>query len=162
MAEKKSIKLTVNGDEYQVLVKPNWSLYHLLKRELKLTGVKQSCDGVGECGYCTVIMNGKAVYSCLVLAIECEGKNIITIEGLLSGGDLHPIQKAFLEYGAFQCGHCTPAMVLAAKALLDKNPSPTEDETKEAISGIICRCTGYYKFVEAIMSLSKEGQPNEK
>ncbi|MFX0200962.1 MAG: (2Fe-2S)-binding protein [Candidatus Hodarchaeota archaeon] len=162
MAEKKLIKLTVNGAEREVLVKPNWSLYYLLKRQLGLTGVKQSCDGIGECGYCTVIMDGKAVYSCLVLAIECEGKNITTIEGLLSGGNLHPIQKAFLEYGAFQCGHCTPAMVLAAKALLDNNPIPNEEETKEAISGIICRCTGYYKFVEAIISLSKEGQHNEK
>jgi carbon-monoxide dehydrogenase small subunit len=156
MAEQKLIKLIVNGTEQEVWVKPNWSLYYLLKRKLGLTGVKQSCDGIGECGYCTVLIDGKAVYSCLTLAVECEGKNITTIEGLTSGGKLHPIQEAFVKHGAFQCGHCTPGMVLATKALLDKNPSPTEEEAKEAISGVICRCTGYYKLIEAIMSLRKE------
>ena len=155
MAETKLIRFKLNGIEQNFPIKASWSLYHLLKRELGLTGVKQSCDKIGECGYCTVLIDGKAFYACVVLAIECEGRSITTIEGLGLKGQLHPLQQAFIQYGAFQCGHCTPGMVLAAKALLDKNPHPTEDEVKEAISGVGCRCTGYYKYIQAIMAFSK-------
>lgn len=157
MPEQKLVRLKINGVPQEVYVKPNWSLYYLLKRELGLTSVKRSCDEVGECGLCTVLVDGEPVYSCLILAVECEGKDITTIEGLAPRGELHPIQEAFIKYGAVQCGYCTPAMVLAAKALLDRRPDPTEEEVKEAISGIYCRCTGYYKIIEAVMSLSKGG-----
>jgi len=155
MAEQKLVTLKINSVPRPVYVQPNWTLYHVLKNELGLTGVKQGCDGIGECGHCTVLMDGRPVYSCLVLAIECEDKDITTIEGLAPTGELDPVQTAFVEYDAIQCGRCVPAMVLAAKALLDKNPNPTEEEAKEATSGILCRCTGYYKFTDAIMSLKK-------
>jgi len=150
--EKKIVRLKVNGDEYEVLVKPNMTLLELIREELDLTGTKEACDE-GQCGACTVIMEGRAVNSCLVPVLEADGKEVITIEGLAKGDELHPLQRAFMDYGAIQCGFCTSGMIMSAKALLDGNPKPTDTEIKEAISGNICRCTGYNMIVEAIKSV---------
>lgn len=146
----KSIELTVNGQRYKVDVDEDMRLIDLLRDKLGLTGTKEGCSE-GECGACTVIMNGEIVASCLVLAFQAEGSEIITIEGLTGAdGSLHPIQKAFLDQGAVQCGFCTPGMVLAAKWLLDRNPHPSREEIREALSGNLCRCTGYNKIVDAV------------
>ena len=147
-------KLRINGITYEVAVEPRRTLLEVLRDNLSLTGAKKACD-TGDCGACTVLMDGKPVASCLVLAVEAQGKDIITIEGLAKDGQLYPIQKAFVEYGAIQCGFCTPGMILSAKALLDRNPKPTEDEVKDAIVGNLCRCTGYAKIIEAIVAASK-------
>ncbi|NIN65250.1 MAG: 2Fe-2S iron-sulfur cluster binding domain-containing protein [Anaerolineae bacterium] len=149
--EKRLIQLKVNGDQYDVIVKPNQTLVEVLRDDLELTGTKVGC-GEGACGTCTVLVNGKPVRSCLTLAVEAQGKEIETIEGLASEGELHRVQKAFIERGAIQCGFCTPAMILTSKALLEENCNPTEEEVRRAISGVVCRCTGYAKIVEAIMS----------
>ncbi|HMK83841.1 MAG TPA: (2Fe-2S)-binding protein [Candidatus Bathyarchaeia archaeon] len=149
--------LNVNGHTYEVEVEPKSTLLHVLRNDLGLTGSKLGC-GKGECGSCTIIMDGKAVPSCLILAAHCEGKKIITIEELQNGDRLHPLQEAFVKYGAIQCGFCTPGMVLSAKAMLDNNPSPTEEEVREALLGNLCRCTGYQKIVEAIMATTKNGK----
>jgi len=151
---KQEICLTINGDPYEVVVKPKETLLDVLRDKLKLTGTKKGCDA-GDCGSCTVLMDGKPVPSCLILAIEARDREITTIEGLAEGENLHPIQKAFVEHGAIQCGFCTPGMVLTAKALLDETPSPTEDEIKEAMSGNMCRCTGYVKIIEAIQAAAR-------
>jgi carbon-monoxide dehydrogenase small subunit len=148
---KHVIRLTVNGEEYEVAVEPNRSLLDLLRDDLELTGTKKGCE-TGDCGACTVILEGKPVNACLVLAVAANGKNILTIEGVAQGGRLHPIQEAFIQYGAIQCGYCTPGMVLSAKALLEENPHPTEWEIREAIAGNLCRCTGYVKIVQAIQA----------
>ena len=148
------IKLTVNGDSYEVIVKPRETLLHVLRNKLGVTGTKRGCD-VGDCGACTVLINGKSVLSCLILAIQAQDKEIITIEGLAAGEKLHPLQTAFIEHGALQCGFCTPGMILTAKAFLDENANPTEEEIKEAISGNLCRCTGYIKIIEAIKAAVK-------
>jgi carbon-monoxide dehydrogenase small subunit len=153
--EKQLIRLRVNGEEHDVIVRSNQTLVEVLRENLELTGTKEGC-GEGACGACTVLLNGKAVRSCLTLAIEAQGKEIMTIEGLVSDGELHPVQKAFIEHGAIQCGFCTPAMILTTKALLDENPGPTEEEARRAISGVVCRCTGYAKIVEAIMAAASE------
>ncbi len=153
--DKMMIKLNVNGLEHEVDVKPHWTLLFVLREKLKLKGVKNGC-GEGECGACTVVMDGKAVHTCLILASQAEGKKIMTIEGLGPGGTVHPLQTAFVEYGAIQCGFCTPGMIMTAKALLDENPNPSEDEIREAISGNICRCTGYTKIVKAIQEAAKK------
>jgi len=153
--EKQLIRLRVNGEEHDVIVRPNQTLVEVLRENLELTGTKEGC-GEGACGACTVLLNGKPVRSCLTLAIEAQGKEIVTIEGLVSDGELHPVQKAFIEHGAIQCGFCTPAMILTTKALLDENPGPTEEEARRAISGVVCRCTGYAKIVEAIMAAASE------
>lgn len=146
----KNISLTVNGKLYQVEVEEDMRLLDLLRDKLGFTGVKEGC-AEGECGACSVIMDGRLVTSCLVMAFQADGKEITTIEGLQNeDGTLHPIQQAFLEEGAVQCGFCTPAMVLAAKAILDKNPHPTDEEIKEGISGNLCRCTGYAKIVSSV------------
>jgi len=149
--EKQLVQLTVNGEEHDVVIRPNQTLVEVLRENLELTGTKEGC-GEGACGTCTVLLNGKPVRSCLTLAVEAQGKEIVTIEGLVSNGQLHPVQKAFIEHGAIQCGFCTPAMILTAKALLDESPKPTEEEARWAISGVVCRCTGYAKIVEAIMA----------
>ncbi len=153
--EKSAITLTVNGEVYEVSVKPNSSLLDVLRDKLDLTGTKRGCDA-GDCGSCTVIMDGKAVNACLVLAMKADGCNLLTIEGMANGNKLDPIQAAFLEKGAVQCGFCTPGMVLSTKALLDKNPKPTKIEIKAGIAGNLCRCTGYTKIIEAIQTASQK------
>jgi carbon-monoxide dehydrogenase small subunit len=143
------VSLMVNGETHALALEPNVTLQEVLREHLGLTGTKKGCD-TGECGACTVLMDGMAVNSCLVLAVRAEGKEITTIEGLARGGDLHPLQRAFHELGAIQCGYCSPGMILSAKALLERNPNPSQREIQEAISGNLCRCTGYVKIVEAI------------
>mgnify|MGYP000903470844 FL=1 len=143
------INLEVNGKDYALEVEEDMRLLDLLREKLGLLGVKEGCSE-GECGACTVIMDGKVVNSCLIMAFQAEGSSIITIEGLEKEGEIHPIQKAFIEVGAVQCGYCTPGMILSAKALLDKNPNPTEQEIREGISGNLCRCTGYNKIIQAV------------
>jgi carbon-monoxide dehydrogenase small subunit len=149
--EKRLIQLRVNGEVHDVAVTPNATLVEVLREGLELTGTKVGC-GEGACGTCTVLLDGKPVRSCLTLAVEAQGKEIVTIEGLAKGAELHPVQKAFIEHGAIQCGFCSPAMILTSKALLDENPHPTEAEVRRAISGVVCRCTGYAKIVEAVLA----------
>jgi len=144
------MKIKVNGQEREITVEPWRTLLDVLRYDLGLTGTKEGC-GNGDCGSCTVLLDGKAVNSCLVFISEVEGKEITTIEGLSPGGTLHPIQQAFIEEGAVQCGFCTPGVILTAKALLDSNPQPTEAEIRRAIAGNLCRCTGYDKIVRAII-----------
>lgn len=151
----KKIELKVNRKNYTVEIEEDMRLLDVLRDKLGLTGTKEGC-GEGECGACTVIMDGETVDSCLVMAFQAEGKEILTIEGLEDKNGIHPIQKAFIEEGAVQCGFCTPGMVLSAKALLDKNSSPDRKQIKEAISGNLCRCTGYNKIVDAVEKASKE------
>ena len=151
---KKMICLTINGKEYEMAVAPNMTLADLLREELLLTGTKKGCE-LGDCGTCTVIMNGKAVNSCLVLAVQASGKEITTVEGLETEKGLHPLQEKFIENGAIQCGFCTSGMLLSAKTLLDNNPKPDELEIRTAISGNLCRCTGYQKIVESIKDVSE-------
>jgi len=151
---KETVNFIVNGRAYQLAVEPWVTLAELLRDYLDLTGTKFSC-GVGECGSCTVLVDGKPVLSCCTLAIAARDKNILTIEGLAKDGILHPIQKAFVDHGAIQCGFCTPGMILMAKALLDENPHPTREEVKEFIAGNLCRCTGYVKIIDAIMVASE-------
>lgn len=152
---KLSIRLKVNRVEEKVLVEPWWTLARVLREELNLTGVKVGCE-TGDCGVCTVLLDGMAVKSCLLLAPKAEGKEIITIEGLGGeNGNLHPLQAAFIEHGAIQCGYCTPGMILCAKALLDENLNPDEEEIRQVMSGNLCRCTGYVKIIEAIRAVSE-------
>ena len=148
------IVLKVNGINYKVAVEPQRTLVEVLRETLGLTGTKKSCSE-GECGACTVLMDGKPATSCLILALDAQGKEITTIEGLSEGEKLHPIQEAFLKHGAIQCGFCTPGMVMSAKAFLDENPKPTATEVRKAISGNLCRCTGYQQIVDAILAASK-------
>ncbi len=147
------MELKVNGRSYRLEVEARKTLLELIRQDLGLMGTKKSCE-VGACGACTVLLDGKAVKSCLVLALQGKGKDVLTIEGLSGDGRLHPLQEAFHEKGAVQCGYCTPGMILAAKALLDENPRPTEAEVRRAISGNICRCTGYVRIVEAILHVA--------
>lgn len=143
------IEIEVNGRRYREEVSPVRTLLDLLREGLGLTGVKQGCDQ-GQCGACTVLLNGRPVNACLVLAVDADGKRVETIEGLAREGTLHPLQEAFVEEGAVQCGFCTPGMILSAKALLDEKASPTEEEIRVALSGNLCRCTGYVKIVAAV------------
>jgi carbon-monoxide dehydrogenase small subunit len=152
--KKMTIQLKVNGRDYDLVIPVNLTLTQVLRENLRLTGTKQGC-AVGDCGSCTVLLNGHPVNSCLVLAVEADGQEITTIEGMAGGERLHPLQQAFVDHGAIQCGFCSPGMLLSAKALLEKNPAPTEKEIREAISGNLCRCTGYQKIVEAIASVKK-------
>ena len=147
------MKLKVNRHDYEIAVEPWRTLSEVLRDELGLTGTKEGC-GTGSCGSCTVLMDGQAVNSCLVYIAEADGKEITTIEGLSREGKLHPLQQAFMDQGAVQCGYCTPGMILTAKALLDSNPRPSEVQIREAIAGNLCRCTGYDKIVRAIMSVA--------
>jgi len=149
---KKQINLKVNGEEHDIEIESNRLLLQVLRDNLGLTGTKEGCS-IGVCGACSVIIDGRLVSSCLTLAAGCAGKNIETIEGLAKDGKLHPLQQAFIEYGGFQCGICTPGQIMAAKALLDENPNPSEDEVKEWMSGNLCRCTGYYKILESVMAV---------
>lgn len=151
---KEIVMLQINGESYELYVEPKMTLLEVLREEIGLTGTKEVCD-LGSCGACTVLVDQKPVLSCLTLAVACKGKEITTIEGLKKGETLHPLQTAFIEHGAIQCGMCTPGMILSAKALLDENPNPTELEVRQAIAGNLCRCTGYVKIVEAVLAASK-------
>src|SRR4030042_6070317 len=141
-----TIRIEVNGVSRKAFVEPTLTLVNFLRDHLGLTGTKKSCDS-GNCGACTVILDGKAVNSCLILAAETDGHSVTTIEGLQKNETLHPLQEAFVKYGAIQCGFCSPGMILTAKALLDQNPSPSEDQIREALAGNLCRCTGYSKII---------------
>lgn len=154
---KKLISLMVNKVEHQVAVASNTTLVDLLRYQLGLTGTKKGC-GLGDCGSCTVLMDGKPVNSCLVLAMQAAGREITTIEGLGSDAGLHPLQQAFVDKGAIQCGFCSPGMILSAKHLLDSKPDPEELEIRSAISGNLCRCTGYQKIIEAIRNAGAKGR----
>jgi len=152
MSERMILRMKVNGKTVEASVDPTWTLLRVLREELSLTGTKEGC-GQGDCGACTVIMNGKAVLACLVLALQAEGKEVETIEALGTPEKLHPLQASFLSNGAVQCGFCTPGMLMSAAALLRKNPHPSEEEIKKGISGNLCRCTGYVKVVKAIAAV---------
>jgi len=155
---KSAISLNVNGVPREFSVDPNQTLLEVLRNELDLTSVKEGCDRIGECGTCTILMDGRPVLSCLILAIEAQGKEILTVEGLSTGEKLHPIQEAFIQHGAFQCGFCTPGMIMTVKGFLDKNPNPTEGQIRDAIKGNLCRCTGYVKLVEAIKAIASQNK----
>jgi carbon-monoxide dehydrogenase small subunit len=152
---KQQLILKVNGENYEILVEPDDTLLDAIREKVGLTGCKHGCDD-GKCGACTVIMDGKAVRSCLTLALSAKGKEITTIEGLAEGSELHPIQKAFIENGAIQCGFCSPGMIMFTKSFLDENPQPTDNEIREALSGNICRCTGYVKVIEAVKAAAEQ------
>ncbi|MBI2369122.1 MAG: (2Fe-2S)-binding protein [Deltaproteobacteria bacterium] len=147
--QKRQLSLEVNGEPYELLVEPHWLLVDVLRDQLHLTGTKIGC-GIGVCGACTVLVDGQAVSSCLALAVDAHGKAVTTIEGLAREGRLHPIQQAFIACGGFQCGFCTPGMIMGAKELLDRNPAPTEEEIRAGLSGNLCRCTGYVKIIESV------------
>ena len=144
-----NITATINNRKFELEVRPNVTLLDMLREELGLTGTKRGCE-IGECGACTVLMNGQAVNSCLVLAPQIDGAEILTVEGLAQGDKLHPLQESFLDYDAVHCGFCTPGLLMSAKELLDRNPKPSEEEIRVAISGNLCRCTGYQQIVDAI------------
>lgn len=150
-----AVTLVVNGREYDVEVASNERLLDTLREQLRLTGTKEGC-GVGECGACSLILNGRLVNSCLVLTAQCHGAKIETIEGLGAAAKLHPLQQSFIDYNAVQCGFCTPGMLMAAKALLDKNPHPSDEEIKEGLSGVLCRCTGYQQIIDAVRAAAGE------
>lgn len=152
---KQPISLRINGTDYQAFIEPWWTLARVLREDLGLTGTKVSCE-TGDCGSCTVVINGKAVKSCIYPAVKAVGKDVLTVEGLRGdGSNLHPLQEAFVEQFAIQCGYCTPGMLMAAKALLDENPAPTEEEVREALLGNLCRCTGYTKIIQAVMAAAE-------
>ncbi|MDF2674536.1 MAG: xanthine dehydrogenase [Clostridiales bacterium] len=150
----KLVRLNINDREYEISVKENWTLLYILREVLDLTGTKCGCS-TGDCGACKVIVDGVAVDSCLILAVKAEGKSITTIEGLAKATELHPIQQAFIDSGAVQCGFCTPGMIISAKALLDKNPNPSREEISKAFGNNLCRCTGYVKIIDAVQLASK-------
>jgi carbon-monoxide dehydrogenase small subunit len=152
---KLHVTTTVNGDVHEILVEPEETLLDVLRNQLNLTGAKEGC-GSGDCGACSVTVDGRLVCSCLMLGVEAQGKRIETIEGMAKGGALHPLQQKFLEHAALQCGICTPGYLVAAKALLDKNPNPTETEIRYWLAGNLCRCTGYDKIVRAVMDAAAE------
>jgi carbon-monoxide dehydrogenase small subunit len=158
---KKELRLIVNGEAHELYVKPKSLLMDVLREQLGLTGAKRACDS-NACGTCTVILNGMAVNSCSILALQANGGEVLTVEGLAKKTELHPLQKAFLDYGAFQCGFCTPGMLMSARALLDKNPTPTKEQIKEAIDVNICRCTGYNSAVRAITAVVNGEYKEEK
>ncbi|HKZ51439.1 MAG TPA: (2Fe-2S)-binding protein [Dehalococcoidia bacterium] len=157
MSSRTTIRLRVNGQPYELAIPTGRLLVDLLRYDLGLTGTKESC-GVGVCGACTILLNGRMVSSCLTPALFADGAEVVTIEGLAPDGRLHPIQEAFLKYGGFQCGFCTPGMVLAAKALLDEDPDPSQDDIKEWLKGNLCRCTGYYKILESVQRAAQTGR----
>jgi carbon-monoxide dehydrogenase small subunit len=146
---KQLVELSINGETHELAVEPQTTLLEILRDHLELTGTKEAC-GTGECGSCTVLIAGKPILSCLTVAVDCQRQPIVTIEGLSEGGKLTPVQQAFLDYGAIQCGFCTPGMVLSSTALLEENPSPSEEEIRKALEGHLCRCTGYNKIIEAV------------
>ncbi len=151
---KAPLSCKVNGEAVEVLVKPWQTLLEVLRDELRLTGTKEGCSN-GNCGACTVLIDGQAIDSCLALGLEADGHEVTTIEGLANGAELHPVQQAFIDHGALQCGFCTPGFIMSTKAFLEKNPNPTEMELRTGIAGNLCRCTGYDKIIKAIMSISQ-------
>jgi glyceraldehyde dehydrogenase small subunit len=157
---RKELRLVVNGQPYELYVKPKTLLVEVLRDHLGLTGTKRGCNSA-SCGACTVILNGMAVKSCSILALQADGGEVLTVEGLASGGELHPLQEAFLDHGAFQCGFCTAGMLMSSKAMLDENPEPTKREIKEGIHGNICRCTGYNSIIRAVSAVVN-GEYKEK
>ncbi len=158
---KRELKITVNGDLYDLYVEPGTLLVEVLRDKLGLTGTKRGCDSM-SCGACTVILDGKAVKSCTILALQANGKEVTTVEGLANGSKLHPIQQSFIDHWAFQCGFCTSGQIMAAKALLDENPNPTRKEIKYAMNGHLCRCTGYNMIIEAILDAANRIQEEAK
>jgi len=154
--DKVELAFVVNGDPVRLEVAPHATLLEVLREQLELTGTKYGC-GEGECGACSVILDGRVVNSCLVLALECAGSEVLTIEGLAANGRLHPIQQAFVDHGAIQCGFCTPGMIMATHALLQAHPAPTEEQIKRGLEGNLCRCTGYRKIIDAVLSLAQGG-----
>lgn len=152
-----NIVLSVNGKRTSLEVESDRSLLDVIREDLKLTGTKRGCDN-GDCGACTVLLNGKPVNSCLVLAVQADGQDVATIEGVALDDELHPIQEAFIEHGAVQCGFCTPAMIMTAKVLIEETPQPTREEIKKAISGTLCRCTGYVQIIDAIQSCGQSSK----
>jgi carbon-monoxide dehydrogenase small subunit len=158
--ESIDITFIVNGETVHLSVSPDTSLVDALRDDLELTGTKQGC-GEGECGACSVLLNGKVVHGCLVLAAECAGSEVLTIEGLGRSGKLHPIQEAFVQLGAVQCGFCTPGMIMAAYALLQENPTPSEAMVRRALEGNLCRCTGYRKIIDAVLAAANGGLRHE-
>ncbi len=152
---KVALALRINGEPHEVLTDPHRTLLEVLRLDLGLSGTKENCLEA-ECGVCTVLLDGRAVNACILLAAQCQGREIVTIEGLAGPGGLHPLQRAFIEHGAVQCGYCIPGMILAAKAYLDENPEPTEAEVREALAGNLCRCTGYQKIVDAVLGAAAE------
>ncbi len=151
---KQIISVKVNGHPYEVAVEPRWTLLETVREELGLTGSKEGC-GTGDCGACSVIVDGKLITSCLMLAPEADGCEVVTVEGLARNGELHAVQQAFVDTGGVQCGFCTPGMIMAAKALLDRNASPTLGEVREGLAGNLCRCTGYTKIYEAVLTAAE-------
>lgn len=151
---EQTIKFILNGVSPEVSVPVHWTLLRLLREKLGLMGTKEGC-GIGECGACTILLDGMPVHSCLLLAPKIEGREIQTIEGLGSRESLHPLQQSFINHGAVQCGFCTPGILMSSKALLEKDPHPTKEKVKEAISGHLCRCTGYQQIIEAIEAITK-------
>ena len=149
-----TITLKINGETELVDVPAHWTLLQMLREKMALTGTKNGCAG-GECGACTVLMNGEPVNSCMVLGVECDGAEIITVEGLAQDGKLDPIQEAIMDAGGVQCGFCTPGILISARALLDRNPNPTEDEIMESLVGNLCRCTGYVRIIQGIQEAAK-------
>ena len=158
---KQLITLKINGKSYEVAVESRKLLVDVLRDNLGLTGTKKACD-FGNCGSCTIIMDGKPALSCLTLAIEAQDKDILTIEGMARNGQLHPLQQAFVDYGAIQCGFCTPGMILSALALLNSNPNPTRKEVETALAGNLCRCTGYVKIVDAVLAAAEAIKTGKK
>ena len=153
---KHKIRFTINREVKEIEVEPNKTLLKMLREDLDLIGAKEGC-GAGECGACTVLVNNEPVNSCLMLAVEADGKEILTIESLSDGVNLEPLQESFIEHNALQCGYCTPGMVMSAKALLNRNPHPTEEDVKEALAGNLCRCTGYQRIINAVLDVAKKG-----
>jgi carbon-monoxide dehydrogenase small subunit len=151
------ISLTINGEYEQVDISSNLTLLQLLRDKLALTGTKNGCNA-GECGACTVLLNGEPVNSCMVLAVECEGTEVVTVEGLAKDGVLDPVQQTIIDHGGVQCGFCTPGMLISSRALLDRNPDPTDDEIREALVGNLCRCTGYLRIVDAVKDAAARQQ----
>ena len=154
--KKQIANFIINDTKYELLIDPATTLLELLRNQLGFTGTKQGCSGSGNCGACTVLVDGKSTLSCLTLAFTVQDKNILTIEGLEKGTELHPLQESFIEHGAIQCGFCTPGMVLSAKALLDENPNPSREDVKSALAGNLCRCTGYVKIIDAVLAAAQK------
>ena len=154
---KHKISFVINGEAKEVEIEPNRTLLKMLREDLDLIGTKEGC-GAGECGACTILVDNKAVNSCLMLAVEADGKEILTIEGLSNGINLDPLQESFIKHNALQCGYCTPGMVMSAKALLNRNFHPTEEDVKEALAGNLCRCTGYQRIVDAVLDVANKGR----